>query len=355
MIKLTKFFVGAVICLIVTKSNAQDSLKVSGKKAEIARYESYKTQVELNEKEALTVEIEAINEQLESNKITAAEAEQLKMQAAEKRALNIKNKVAIIDNQIALIKRDDNWEENTVPENRIAILVGGGEKELLGIKGKRTPPKYDIRTTNQFLFAAGFNNAIIEGQSFNRTPYENLGSGFVELGWNWQTRLAKNSHWARVKYGFSFQWNKLNLKENLYFEQDGNLTTSETFPVNLDKSEFRITNLVLPVYFEFGPYNKIEKNNTVRYQIWDKFKFGIGGYGGVRIGTQQKLKYEEDGDRVKQKIRRNYNASNFVYGVGAYVGVGDIALYAKYDLNPIFKDQAVKQNNISLGLRFDID
>ena len=67
MIKLTKFFVGAVICLIVTKSNAQDSLKVSGKKAEIARYESYKTQVELNEKEALTVEIEAINEQLESN------------------------------------------------------------------------------------------------------------------------------------------------------------------------------------------------------------------------------------------------------------------------------------------------
>ena len=355
MIKLTKFFVGAVLCLIVTKTSAQDSLQVSGKQAEIARYESYKTQVEIKEKDALKLEIEAINEQLESNTITASEAEKMKMQAAEKRALNIKNKVAIIENQIAIIERDDNWEENNVSENRIAILVGSGEKELLGIKGNRTPPKYDIKTTNQLFIAAGFNNAIIEGQSFNQTPYENLGSGFMEIGWNWQTRLAKESNWARIKYGFAFQWNKLNLKENLYFEQDGNITTAETFPVNLDKSEFRITNLVLPVYFEFGPYKKIEKNKTVRYQTWDKFKFGVGGYGGVRIGTQQKLKYEEDGDRVKQKIRRNYNASNFVYGVGAYVGIGDISLYAKYDLSPIFKDQAVKQNNISLGLRFDID
>ena len=355
MIKLTKFFVGAVLCFIVTQAKAQDSLQVSGKKAEIARYESYKTEVELQEKEALKIEIEEINKKLDAKTITSSEAEALKMEAAEKRALNIKNKIAIIDNKMALIERDENWEENSVSENRIAITVGGGEKELLSISGKKVEPKYDIRTTNQLLFAAGFNNAIIEGQSFNSTPYENLGSGFVELGWNWQTRLAKNSYWARVKYGFAFQWNKLNLKENLYFEQDGNITTAETFPVELDKSEFRITNLVLPIYFEFGPYSKIEKNKTVRYQIWDKFKFGIGGYGGVRIGTQQKLKYEEDGDRVKQKIRRNYNASNFVYGVGAYVGVGDIALYAKYDLSPIFKDQAVKQNNISLGLRFDID
>ena len=92
MIKLTKFFVGAVLCLIVTKTSAQDSLQVSGKQAEIARYESYKTQVEIKEKDALKLEIEAINEQLESNTITASEAEKMKMQAAEKRALNIKNK-----------------------------------------------------------------------------------------------------------------------------------------------------------------------------------------------------------------------------------------------------------------------
>ncbi|WP_375238641.1 hypothetical protein [Aurantibacter sp.] len=355
MIKLTNYIVAVLLCLIVTQANAQDSLEISGKQAELARFESYKKQVEQNEKDALKIEIEGINDKLDSGAITNEEADKLKQEAAEKRALNIKNKVAIIDNQMAIIERDDNWEENTISENRIAITIGGGEKELLGIKGKRTPPKYDIRTTNQLLVAAGFNNAIIEGQSFNSSPYENLGSGFIELGWNWQTRLAKNSNFARIKYGFSFQWNKLNLKEDQFFVQNGDVTSIEKSPVELKKSEFRTTNLVFPVYFEFGPSNKVEKKRTVRYQTWDKFKFGIGGFGGIRLQTQQKLKYKEDGDRVKQKTRRSYNTSPFVYGVGAYVGVGDFALYAKYDLNPLFKNQDVKQNNISLGIRMDFD
>jgi len=29
-------------------------------------------------------------------------------------------------------------------------------------------------------------------------------------------------------------------------------------------------------------------------------------------------------------------------------------LYLKYDLNPLFKDNVIDQNNISLGLRFDL-
>ncbi|MFT6749305.1 MAG: hypothetical protein ACJAQ1_001243, partial [Flavobacterium sp.] len=31
------------------------------------------------------------------------------------------------------------------------------------------------------------------------------------------------------------------------------------------------------------------------------------------------------------------------------------SLYVKYDLNPLFKDNVAKQNNISLGLRFDFN
>lgn len=356
MIKLTNYIVAVFLCLIVTQMNAQDkdSLDFSGKKAELERYESYKKRVETQEKDGLKIEVETINDKLEAGVITVEEADVLKKAAAEKRALNIKNRVAIIENQIALIERDDNWEENK-KENRIAILIGGGEKELLGLKGKKSPPKYDIKTSNDLFIAFGFNNVITEGQSFNHTPFENLGSGFVELGWNWKTRLGKNSNWARIKYGFAFQWNKLDLKENQYFEQDGNQTNIVKLPSKLTKSQFRVTNLVLPVYFEFGPSTKVEKKDRVRFKTWNKFKFGIGGYGGVRLATQQKLRYKENGDRVRQKIHRNYNTSPFVYGVGAYVGVGDFALYAKYDLNTMFKNQAVDQNNISLGIRLDID
>jgi len=67
------------------------------------------------------------------------------------------------------------------------------------------------------------------------------------------------------------------------------------------------------------------------------------------------LRFKEDGDHVKQKIRRNYNTSDFVYGLSGYVGIDNVSLYVKYDLNPIFKHQAIDQNNISLGIRFDMN
>ena len=196
---------------------------------------------------------------------------------------------------------------------------------------------------------------VASGQGLDDSPYKIGTSGFVELGVAWKTRLFKNSNAVRLKYGFSFQWNKLTPKDDRYFVQDGNTTTLEPFPGDLRESEFRITNLVVPVHFEFGPSKKLEKKNYFRYSTHDQFKIGLGGYAGFRIGTQQKLRYKEDGDRVKQKIRRNYNASPFVYGLSAYVGYGSMGIYAKYDLNPLFENQAFDQNNLSIGLRFDLD
>ena len=62
------------------------------------------------------------------------------------------------------------------------------------------------------VFGIGFNAAIIEGQSLNDSPYKLGGSGYVELGWAWKTRLLKESNLLRLKYGLSFTWNKLKLK-----------------------------------------------------------------------------------------------------------------------------------------------
>lgn len=352
---ITKFIVLLLLVVISTQVKAQDSIAISNNQIKIEALIKQKSKVETEEKELLKSEVKAINQQLENGEISEAQAQQLKQEAAEKRALNIENRLAIIDNQIALLKRNETRLSDAIEkENKISIKIGNAEKGLT-IKGEKKPVKYDIRTGNQFLFAIGFNNALIDGESFDDTPYKLGGSGFVELGWNWQTRLFKNSDLVRVKYGFSFQWNKLNPKNDQFFVQNGEVTTLEDFPTELRKSEFRVTNLVFPVYFEFGPMKKIERKTHIRYINSNKFKVGIGGYGGFRLGTQQKLKFKEDGDNVKQKTRKDFNTSDLVYGLGAYIGFGDTSLYIKYDLNPLFKDQAVDQNNISLGLRFDID
>ncbi|MFT4612695.1 MAG: hypothetical protein ACJA1H_000652 [Glaciecola sp.] len=358
---ITKQLVLLFLCLIVSNIEAQntkqDSTKTNiFKNIQIEKLEKLKESITNEERGLLKNEVEAINRKLDANEITADEAEKLKTEAAKKRALNIEDRLAIIDTKIALINRNDYENKNFDEEvENISITLGSKGLLLDLAKKKREPPKYDIRTTNKLLFAIGFNNAIGDNQSLDDSPYELGGSGFVEMGWIWQTRILENSNFARINYGFSFQWNKLNIKDNRYFVQDGNVTTLQEFPVDLKKSQFRVTNLVVPVHFEFGPSKKRDYKDRLRYTTDNHFRIGIGGYGGVRLSAQHKLKFEENGDNVKDKIRKNYNTSNFVYGLSAYVGVGDISLYAKYDLNPLFKDQEFDQHNLSLGLRFDLD
>lgn len=129
----------------------------------------------------------------------------------------------------------------------------------------------------------------------------------------------------------------------------------QEFDFELRKSKFRMDNLVFPVHFEFGPSRFIKTEKKIRYSIRNQFRFGIGGYGGFNLGTRQKLKYRREGENVKDKLKRGYNTSNLIYGLSAYIGFDGVQLYAKYDLNPIFKDATIEQRNVSLGLRLDLD
>jgi hypothetical protein len=326
---------------------------------QVAQLEKKKETVAQVEREALKNEVEIINRRLDNDEISKDEAQQLKEEAAKKHAMNIENKVAILDNTIALLKRKGIVDLNTDTSN-IEIGFGAGDDEgdvLFGIKyntGKQKEIRYDRRTYGDPVIAFGLNNALIEGQSLEDSPYKIGGSRFFEIGWNWRTRLLKNSNAVRLHYGASFQFNGLKPVDNQYFVVENDQARLEEFEFDLDKSKFRMDNLVFPVHFEFGPSKLSEYEESIRYSIRNKFRFGIGGYLGFNLGARQKLKYEIDGNNVKDKLKRDYNTSNFVYGISSYIGFDSVLLYAKYDLNPIFQDTAVEQHNISLGLRFDL-
>ena len=113
-------------------------------------------------------------------------------------------------------------------------------------------------------------------------------------------------------------------------------------------------NLVMPIHFEIGPSSRGEANGYRKYSTEGKFKIGFGGYGGFNIGERQKLKFN-DGDDQKKKNKSSFNTNDLVYGLSGYLSFGGTALYAKYDLNPIFSSPNTELNNFSLGLRFDVD
>lgn len=360
---ITKLTIALILILLAEVSVAQETKETDS--LNTARVQILKTEkdaVRSEEKELLRKEVEAINTKVDAGYITSAEGEILKQEVAKKRALNIENRVAIIDNKIDLMKR--NTEDYTFgDEGQLVIKIGkdyGSDVSrdqtsiYIGKKSKPTPI-FDKRTTSDLVLAIGFNNAIIEGESLNDSPYKLGGSGFVEMGWAWKTRVFENTNTMRLRYGFSLQWNKLDIKNNMYFREEGNQVVFEEFPYNVRKSKFRTTNLVFPVHFEFGPSKKIEHDDYFRYSTDKKFKFGIGGYGGFNISSLQKVKYKGDGNNQKKKYK-DYDAVNsFVYGVSSYAAIGNVGLYVKYDLSPIFKHQEFDQNNISVGLRFDMD
>ena len=308
-------------------------------------------QIQEEEKEALKNEVMTINRRLENNEITQEEADTLKKAAAERRALNIENRVAIVTNKIAFIERNgtESRETNKV---EVQFLTNG---RVFGVDYTPRKRKYDRRTTSDFVLAIGFNNAIGDGNSLDDSNFKVAGSRFAEIGWAWKTRVFDNSNWLRIKYGFSFQFNGLKPTDNRYFVDTGDQTELQTFDLDLDKSKFRVDNLVFPVHFEIGPSNKIEKEEYFRYNTRNKVKIGLGGYAGLRLATRQKLIFNDGGEQVKQKLKAALNVNDFVYGLSGYLGWRGTALYVKYDLNPIFKDNTNEMNNISLGLRFDMD
>tara|TARA_R110002012_G_scaffold321809_1_gene551553 strand:- start:57144 stop:58223 length:1080 start_codon:yes stop_codon:yes gene_type:complete len=354
-----KFLVGFILFLVVQLNFSQDL----NNSQQITQLQEQKAIVQNEEKKQLKEAVEAINIRLDSKEISQEEASQLKTAVAEKHALNIENRLAIIDNRIALLERNETVTQDTgATLDGFVLQIGKSEDSdeydigsvYIGPQSKKKPRVFDKRTTSDLVFAIGFNNAIIEGQSLNDSPYKIGGSGFVELGWAWKTRVFENSNAVRFKYGLSIQWNKLDIKDNLYFAEENDVVTLEEYPLNLSKSKFRTTNLVIPMHFEFGPSKKIERDDYFRYSTYRKFKFGIGGYGGIVLQSLQKLKYDENGSKQKDKFK-DYNTNNFVYGLSSYISWGNVGIYAKYDLSTIFKDQAIDQNNISLGLRFDMD
>lgn len=354
---ITRYLAIILMALITLNVAAQD--KPSSSNAyKIQALKEEREAIKLEERELLKAAVEKINEQQDRGEISLEEANRLKKELARKHALNIENRIAIIDNQIAFLERNerDIFRDD---DDQIMLRVGRGiwndELIFFGNRKDDKPIKRDRRTTSQMVLAFGLNNTIIEGQSLDDSPYKIGGSRFFEIGWAWRTRVFNQSNFMRFKYGFSFQINGLKPTDNRYFVDEGMETILEPFEYELDKSKLTVSNLVFPVHFEFGPSKKYEREDYFRYSTRNQFKIGIGGYAGSNIGARQKLKYSADGNKIKDKIKRDYNTTNLVYGLSGYLAFDDTALYIKYDLSPLFKDQAVEQRNISLGLRIDLD
>jgi hypothetical protein len=323
------------------------------------------------EKNELKMKIDSLETIFQQNKISAEELKELKLKEAEKSANRIEfgmeffrvNLDSLIQKKIEKDTKEIIFKIDTVNGKKVytyskvtdgrhydipAFKVYKSEKDKLERKSKRT--------TSQFIIAWGFNNLVSNGAVAN-SDFSYLRSTFFEWGFTLNTRLSQNSNLFHLKYGLGFQYNTLHATDNRVLVDIGSETVLETYPINFKDNHtyFRNVYFVMPVHLEFDFSKTEEKDEKKIFKSHQGFRFGLGGFAGVNTNSKQFIRYELDGKKVNEKTKADFNVNDFTYGLSAYVGYKVTSLYVKYDLNPMFKNNNIDQNNVSLGIRFDFN
>ena len=322
------------------------------------------------EKNSLKAEVNSIDKEIEEGIISKEKAAELKLKKAQEHAANIEKRVAVEQeklNQLVQDKVDGKIGEEANPKKKGGTLIlgsnngsfdNGREINLASMKvynGHDDKLNRHIkRTTSQIVFAVGANNLITD-EAVSNSDFKYLGSRFYEWGLTYNTRILKNDNLLHAKYGLSLMYNNLRPTDNRNFQVNGNQTDLVINPVDLKDSRFRNVNLVVPLHLEFDFTKPTVINDKTYFKSHDSFRLGLGGYFGVNLKSKQILKYDIDEYASREVTKGDFNTNDFIYGLSTYVGYKATSLYLKYDLNPLFKDNAVKQNNVSLGLRFDFN
>ena len=371
-------YIALAACLFASKLLAQETFEAKAK-AIAEKIES----ITKEEKKALKVELEEVNKELEAGTISKTQADEKKLQIAETRSKNIETRVAVEQDKLKDLvqqKVDGKIAENN-DKNKLIITIdfkGDNDKDSIYFDGKKHKITYETsdsiyidlsgmkksilkksakgekRTTSQFVFAAGVNNLVTDG-AVAHSDFKYWGSHFYEWGVTGNTRIFKNDNLLHLKYGVSLMYNNLRPTDNRVFVANGNQTSLESFQYNLKDSRFRNVFMTFPLHLEFDFTKTKDKDGVKIFKTHKSVRFGIGGYGGFRIKSKQKLCFDVNGNDTSTKEKGNFNVNDFIYGVSTYIGYKETSLYLKYDLNPLFKNNTIDQNNISLGVRFDFN
>lgn len=323
------------------------------------------------EKRVLKTEIDSLDNEVGKGSISKEKAENLKFEKAKQHAGIIDAKVAIEEgklNQLVQDKVDGKIEDEKANARSVTSIVIGSSNDSIGTNNTEInvtsmkiyqgqndkENRHYKRTTTQLVLATGFNN-LATNKSFANSDFRYLGSHFYEWGLTANTRIFKNDNLLHAKYGFSVMYNNLRPTDNRQFVATGNQTNLELDPVHQDDSRFKNVYLVVPVHLEFDFSGSKTKGDKTFFKTHDSFRLGLGGYFGTNLKSKQYLNYDNDDVKSETVTKADFNTSNFIYGLSTYIGYKSTSLYLKYDLNPLFKNNIVKQNNVSLGIRFDFN
>ena len=170
------------------------------------------------------------------------------------------------------------------------------------------------------------------------------GSRYVSLNWRLKSRVGGRKSPFLIVSGLEFAFNNYMFEDNVVVEEVGNTTFFiENEEISFQKTKLTHSSVNLP----FMALLEFKRENGK-----DGFTIGAGPFIGYRLGSHTKVKYQEGGRTEKDKTRDSFNLSDFQYGAEGVIGYGSLNLFAKYNMNDLFKENRGPQTNVvSFGLR----
>ncbi|MGB5982960.1 MAG: hypothetical protein WBG46_12525 [Nonlabens sp.] len=239
---------------------------------------------------------------------------------------------------------DDN-DDNGEKKNRAPF-------DFLDIFNMDRRDKKEVMTQSEFLWGVGFNQALGDDNGIGE-DYRFWGSGYFDVGVEFSTRLSKASNSPRLTYGLSLRASSLRISgDDRQFSTFDNVTTLQPIAVDADRSRFYQAGFHAPIHLEFGKREVQEYDEGLRrYGDGSNFVFGVGGYLGYITTSTQSVRFDREGRNVTSDLTNDFEINNFNYGLSLYAGYEDLQLYASYGLNDIFKDSPIEQSYVTLGIR----
>ncbi len=190
-----------------------------------------------------------------------------------------------------------------------------------------------------FMIDVGVNRALDRPTNFRQGFW---GSRTVNLYYQYPIRLGKTKFSFNPGIGLSLErWkftNGFTLRDTVELTATGAVAENQVEQYNLvrgssilgvsaRKSMFATNYLEVPIEFRF---------DTRPEDIARSFNVAIGGRIGVLYDAFTKLKYEEDGELITLKNKRNFGLNQIRYGVYLRFGIGGFNWFVNYNLSETF-------------------
>ncbi|HLK98654.1 MAG TPA: outer membrane beta-barrel protein [Hymenobacter sp.] len=252
------------------------------------------------------------------------------------------DKVEVSMGRLFGVKVEENSDGNG--SDRVSVHLGSTSKDDSLAKAKRRD-RADRSGFGDLGIDIGL-NALVNKQNAQNELSPDLrptGSRYISLNWHYIQRVGGRRSPLYLMTGPELSFNNYMLDNNTRFVSTNNVTSVRTEPeLNLEKSKLATTVINLPLVALLNLRD--DKHNST-------FRVGAGGFVGYRLASHTKIKYEDDGRNRKDKDRGSFNLEDFQYGLQGLIGLRSVTLFAKYNLNELFKENRGPQaQTLSFGI-----